>query len=207
MDPLEAHDWLLEVEHNLETVGCSDEEKVRYASHQLTGPAAAWWRNFSLNRANNQPITWEEFKENFRQTHIPKGKMDIKKREFRNLTQGSKRINDYLNQFNDLARYAPDDVNTEAKKVEKFMEGLHPFLKMHLSIHGITQFQDLVNRAFILENEHANLSEERRKKARVDPRPMMHHPRPMMPVPVRPHMPPPRPIPTQPIFVPKCGKC
>ena len=100
--------------------------------------------------------------------------MDIKKRVFRNLTQGSKSINDYLNQFNDLARYAPDDVNTEAKKVEKFMEGLHPFLKMHLSIHGITQFQDLVNRAFILENEHANLSEERRKKARVDPRPMMH---------------------------------
>ena len=208
VDPIEADDWLLKIERNLETVGCSDEEKVRYASHQLGGPAANWWENFTYNRANNHPITWDEFKENFRRTHVPKGKMDIKKREFRQLTQGSKKITDYMDQFNDLSRYAPDDVDTEAKKVERFMEGLHLFLKMHLSVHGITLFQDLVNRAIILENEHANLSEERRKKARVDPRPMGQHSRPMMQGRERFHMLPPRPnFPNQQMFSPRCGKC
>ena len=38
-DPLDASDWLVEIEKKLDTVGCSDVEKVRYASHQLTGPA------------------------------------------------------------------------------------------------------------------------------------------------------------------------
>ena len=59
------------------------------------------------------------------------------------------------------------------KKVEKFMEGLHPFLWMHLRPHMITKFQDLVNRAIVLEDEHSQLGEERRKKARFDQRPMM----------------------------------
>ena len=61
IDPLEAHDWLLEVEKKLETVGCSD-EKVRYAAHQLTGLAGAWWSNFKNNRAENEPVTWAVFK-------------------------------------------------------------------------------------------------------------------------------------------------
>ena len=39
-DPLDASDWLIEIEKKLDTVGCSDAEKVQYASHQLTGPAA-----------------------------------------------------------------------------------------------------------------------------------------------------------------------
>jgi len=62
VDPLEAHDWLLEVEKKLETVGCSDEEKVRYAAHQLTGLAGAWWSNFKHNRAENELVTWVVFK-------------------------------------------------------------------------------------------------------------------------------------------------
>ena len=62
VDPLEAHDWLLEVEKKLETVGCSDGEKVRYAAHQLTGLAGAWWSNFKHNRAENELVTWVVFK-------------------------------------------------------------------------------------------------------------------------------------------------
>ncbi|KAL6639345.1 hypothetical protein ACP70R_023075 [Stipagrostis hirtigluma subsp. patula] len=37
----------------------------------------------------------------------------------------------------DLARYAPDDVDTEEKKVERFMEELHPFYRVHLSSQGV----------------------------------------------------------------------
>lgn len=84
-------------------------------------------------------------------------------------------MTDYLSQFNDLSRYAPTDVDTEEKKIEKFMNGMHPYLKMLLSIHKITEFQDLVNRAIILENEHSNLTEERRKRAKTDHRPSPSH--------------------------------
>lgn len=45
-EPMDAEDWLLDTESKLETVGCNNQEKLRYAVHQLTGPAAAWWVNY-----------------------------------------------------------------------------------------------------------------------------------------------------------------
>jgi hypothetical protein len=44
--------------------------------------------------------------------------------EFRALNQGSKTITEYLHEFNRLARYAPEDVRTDAEKQEKFLAGL-----------------------------------------------------------------------------------
>src|SRR4051812_11659633 len=45
-DPMVANDWLRLVNKDLVTVGCTDEEKVRFAAHLLEGPAAIWWDNF-----------------------------------------------------------------------------------------------------------------------------------------------------------------
>ena len=43
--PMEAEDWLKDTERKLRAVGCTEEEKVRYAVHLLAGPAASWWEN------------------------------------------------------------------------------------------------------------------------------------------------------------------
>jgi hypothetical protein len=44
-EPMDAEDWLLDTERKLNTVNCKDSEKLRYATHLLCGPAAAWWDN------------------------------------------------------------------------------------------------------------------------------------------------------------------
>ena len=49
----------------------------------------------------------------------------MKKREFRNLRQGGRIVGQYVDDFNKLAHYAPDDVATDATKQEKFLEGLN----------------------------------------------------------------------------------
>ena len=54
--------------------------------------------------------------EAFHEYHIPKGIMEIKAEEFRSLRQGPMTINQYIQKFMKLARYAPDDVNTDKKK-------------------------------------------------------------------------------------------
>ena len=54
----------------------------------------------------------------------------MKKREFRNLHQGNRTMGQYVDEFSTLARYAPDDVATDAAKQEKFMEGLNDELSM-----------------------------------------------------------------------------
>ena len=53
----------------------------------------------------------------------------MKKREFRNLRQGGRTVGQYVEDFSKLARYAPDDVATDAAK-EKFLEGLNDELSM-----------------------------------------------------------------------------
>jgi hypothetical protein len=47
---------------------------------------------------------------------VPHGTMKLKKKEFTDLKQDSMTANEYLNSFIQLARYAPDDINTDEKK-------------------------------------------------------------------------------------------
>jgi hypothetical protein len=40
---MEANDWLHAIEKKLNLLQCNDQEKVAFATHQLQGPAYAWW--------------------------------------------------------------------------------------------------------------------------------------------------------------------
>ena len=40
-EPIVADDWLRKVGRELSTTGCTDAEKVRFAAHQLDGPASS----------------------------------------------------------------------------------------------------------------------------------------------------------------------
>ena len=55
--PLEADDWLRDMERKLIIAQCSDREKVLYAPHYLTGAAASWWENFLHMHPNENEIT------------------------------------------------------------------------------------------------------------------------------------------------------
>ena len=54
----------------------------------------------------------------------------MKKHEFHNLCQGNRTVWHYVDEFSKLARYAPDDMATDAAKQEKFMEGINDELSM-----------------------------------------------------------------------------
>jgi hypothetical protein len=115
-DPMEAEDWLKGVEKKLIITQCTDREKVLFAAHQLFGTAANWWETYCSTHADVDSITWNEFKAHFRNHYVPRGTMKLKKKEFADLKQGSMTVNEYLNSFIQLSRYAPDDINTDEKK-------------------------------------------------------------------------------------------
>ena len=58
--PIVADDWLRRIGRELTAVGCTDAEKVRFATHQLDGLAASWWENYTATSpiAN---VTWTSF--------------------------------------------------------------------------------------------------------------------------------------------------
>jgi hypothetical protein len=123
-DPMEAKDWLKGVEKKLVITQCTDREKILFAVHQLFGTTANWWETYCSTHANVDSITWNEFNARFRNHYVPCGTMKLKK-EFTDLKQGSMIVNEYLNSIIQLARYAPDDINTDEKKQDMFLNGLN----------------------------------------------------------------------------------
>jgi hypothetical protein len=115
-DPMDAEDWLKGVEKKLVIAQCINREKVLFAAHQLYGTTANWWETYCNTHVNVDTITWNEFKAHFRTHYVPRGTIKLKRKEFADLKQGGMTVNEYLNSFIQLSRYAPDDINTDEKK-------------------------------------------------------------------------------------------
>src|SRR3954467_1671633 len=47
-EPIVADDCLRTINKKLDTIQAQGEEKVRFAAHQLEGPAAEWWDNYQI---------------------------------------------------------------------------------------------------------------------------------------------------------------
>jgi hypothetical protein len=56
-----------------------------------------------------------------------------------------------VHKFTELARYAPNDVSTEAKKMAHFLKGLRPELKTILASQDFLSFSHLSNKAIQVE--------------------------------------------------------
>jgi hypothetical protein len=121
---MDVENCLKSVEKKLKIAQCSDREKVIFAAHQLFGTAVDWWETYRNTHLNANAISWNEFKVCFRTHYVPHCTLKLKKKEFSYLNQGSMTVNEYMNQFIQLARYAIDDVNTDEKKQDMFLKGL-----------------------------------------------------------------------------------
>jgi hypothetical protein len=78
-------------------------------------------------------VNWDSFQEGFRAAHISCGIMGLKKKEFHDLRQKYCSVSEYIDEFTNLSRYAPDDIDTDGKR-KKFLEGLNDDLSIPLSI-------------------------------------------------------------------------
>jgi hypothetical protein len=76
----------------------------------------------------------------------------------------------YVRELSELSRYAPDEVDTEEKRVKRFIKGLNPYMRMLLCLTGHHNFQGIVDIAITLEDDYKSVQEERRKKARTEPK-------------------------------------
>jgi hypothetical protein len=154
VEPMDAEDWLMDTERKLKAVGANDEEKVHYAVHLLSGPAASWWDNEVTLQLPKKVFSWEEFKEKFRTFHVPESLVELKRREFEDLKQGSSSMMSYIKEFTRLSRYASDEVSTDNKRVKRFLRGLDPYAAMQMKLTKPRNFQDLMDTAITWENDY-----------------------------------------------------
>jgi hypothetical protein len=163
VDPLDADGWLKVIGKKLDITQCNDREKVLYASRRLEGVTSDWWDAFTAAHANANAITWQEFQVNFHAHHIPSGIMKLKKKEFLSLTQGNMSVSEYRDRFTQLSRYALEEVDTDEKRQEGFLEGLIGPLNYQLQSHSFPNVHTLLNKEIGLENKRKELSDHKRK--------------------------------------------
>jgi hypothetical protein len=152
VEPMDVDDWLKSVEKKLQVVQCNNHEKVLLASHQLSGPAANWWDAYVEAHEEPESINWPEFRVTFHAHHVPQGVIKLRKEEFQDLKQGSMTVNEYVTKFTQLSRYAPNEVDTDEKKQDCFLNGLNDGLSYALEARNFENFQGMVNKALVLEN-------------------------------------------------------
>ena len=168
-DPLEADDWLREIEKKLDLTTCTDEECVTLATHQLTGTARAWWDSFSETHPDPTHIGWDEFTKAFREFYVPKEIMVHKAAEFRRLKQGQLRVQEYASVFTKMMRYAPDDTDSEEKRQYWFKLDLHRGIRQFLSSTDYSSLRQMINKAIAVERERLDYEDSTAfKKKRSD---------------------------------------
>ena len=93
--------------------------------------------------------------------------MDIKKKEFLSLTQGNRDVMTYVNIFNTLSQYAPEEVANDEKNRERFYDGLSEELQDKLSTTKFEDFNDLVNVAIRAEHKMKKLEAKNKRPAPI----------------------------------------
>jgi hypothetical protein len=111
-----------------------------------------------------QVMTWDAFKAKFRKAHIPSGLIKIMRDKFLNLKQGGMSVTEYLDKFTTWGRYAPNDIDTDEKKRERFLNGLHEELQTYLVDVPYSDLEAMVDAAIMVEDKHKAARESRKRR-------------------------------------------
>jgi hypothetical protein len=135
-----------------------------FASHQLEGSASEWWDAYVNAQEGPQNIRWEEFRNAFCTHHAPQGVIKLKRKEFQDLRLGSMSVNEYVTLFTQLSCYAPTNVETDEKKQDCFLNRLNDGVAYPLEARNYENFQDMVNKALVLENSSGIMDRKRKQQ-------------------------------------------
>jgi hypothetical protein len=114
-------------------------------------------------------VSWVEFHNAFRTHHIPAGVMRKKCQEFIDVKQGGRSVHDYAKLFNHLAQYAPNQVDTDDKKKDRFMIGLSTKLQERMALNMGGSFPEFVSNVIITDEVIRTHKEAKKRKIVVAP--------------------------------------
>jgi hypothetical protein len=110
-----------------------------------------------------------EFRDAFCTHYIQAGVIRKKHQEFMDLKQGGRSMHDYSKQFNHLTQYAPDQVDTNDKKKDRFMTGLSTKLQERMALNTGGTFLEFVSNVMIVDDAIRAHKETRKRKVMAAP--------------------------------------
>ncbi|XP_058746976.1 uncharacterized protein LOC131619955 [Vicia villosa] len=95
-DPEGSQTWLLEIEKFSRVMACTDEHKVLFGTHIMSGEAVYWGENTCQRlEAAGTMFTWVNFKIEFLEKYFPGDVCSRKEIELLELKQGNMDVVDY----------------------------------------------------------------------------------------------------------------
>ena len=145
VDPDAYITWKKRMEYIFEYYKYSKARKIALADAQRTGNALSWW---DRDVAKAGPVwrarTWAEMRTKLPGRYIPSYyQRDLLKR-FRKLSQGTKSLEEYFEEFESL-RHKLDVDEPEPSLMYQFLEGLHDRIARKVERQPYEDFQDLLH--------------------------------------------------------------
>ncbi|XP_039039648.1 uncharacterized protein LOC120177640 [Hibiscus syriacus] len=100
-----ANLWLNDLKIILDSLHCSEVEKLDAGVSLLRGQATIWWTNVTISLASGQ-VNWSLFLEDIKHKYIGDQFIRKIKKEFMNLKQMNRTVYEYECEFNKLSRFA-----------------------------------------------------------------------------------------------------
>ncbi|KAI3765101.1 hypothetical protein L2E82_15127 [Cichorium intybus] len=157
-------EWLIHTEKVFRISKCDEADKVEFATNLFAGNAQYWWQVFSRALGSDLlgMLTWEQFKAKFTEEYCSEVAVKKLTEEFLHLEQGTRSVQEYTMDFLEKARFCEHEVDTEKRKIDKYVWGLKTRIREVVQPLKLTTFRQVVDRAVEREAELQRQQGERR---------------------------------------------
>ncbi|XP_012437111.1 uncharacterized protein LOC105763421 [Gossypium raimondii] len=149
-DPTHAKYWLEGIIGILGQIGCSNKDKLGCVVSLLTDEAHRWWMTIKRGTVPDR-LTWDFFLASFRRNFMGEQYLEARRRKFMELAQGTLSVDEYEAEFVRLSQYAPELVSFMVNCCKRFRFRLNHEIKLYLVAKNIEVFDELVEKARVLE--------------------------------------------------------
>ena len=147
--------WIEKLESIFSIAECSDENRVKYATGTLEGPALTWWnthvQTLGLDTANSIP--WDNFTRMLHEEYCPRDEIRKLEEEFWVHKMVGSEIEKYCTRFHELCKLCPAMVTPEYKKIEQFISGLPEQIQSMVTASDHSTIQPLIRLAHMLTDQ------------------------------------------------------
>lgn len=164
-DPMRNRKWLKEIENTFETLCVPMTDWVRLAVYHLRGDADEWWRKTKELEFEGRPtstIEWSRFTASFNKEYFPIGARLALQREFWELEQGSKSVEEYAAEFRKLEVFA-SSFDCEEARTDRFVSGLRDGLRSRIILGECKELRTVIMRAIRIEKDFAKIQDRKGK--------------------------------------------
>ncbi|GJY53300.1 putative reverse transcriptase domain-containing protein [Tanacetum coccineum] len=157
--------WFKNVESKLNITKCTNADKVKYVARLLQGRALTWWNTQVQTRGRDAAnrLTWDNFKSLLIKENYRKDEVQKLESEFWNHHMFGTEVDKYIACFHEFAKMVPYMVSTEEKRIDQYIWGLIPKIRMIVTSSNPTTLQATVGHfAKACKNREGNGNDGRR---------------------------------------------